>query len=47
MIHPAMAKRKKARQLTTGQHRRFRFQRIVFTMFAVIIVASFLISLVV
>jgi hypothetical protein len=46
MIHPAMAKRKKALRVSTGHHRRFRMQRIVFTIFAVIIVASFLISLV-
>jgi len=46
MIHPAMAKRKKARQVSAGHPRRFRLQRIVFTIFAVIIVASFLISLV-
>jgi hypothetical protein len=46
MIRAGMAKRKKARPVSAGQHRRFRFQRIVFTIFAVIIVASFLISLV-
>ena len=46
MIRSYMAKRKKARQLTPGQHRRFRTQRVLFTILAVIIVASFLISLV-
>jgi hypothetical protein len=42
-----VAKRRKARRLTAHQHRRFRTQRILFTVLAVIIVASFMLSLVV
>lgn len=44
-----MAKRKKKRtasQLSAGQHRRMRTQQVIFTIVAVIIVASFVISLV-
>jgi len=47
MIHAAMAKRKKARQASAGHHRRLRTQRILFTVLAVVIVASFMLSLVV
>lgn len=43
-----MAKRKKrkAPQLSSGQHRRLRVQRIIFTVVALIIVASMVISVV-
>jgi len=40
-----MAKSRKPRKLSPGQHRRFRTQRILFTVFAVIIVASVLAGL--
>lgn len=44
-----MAKKRKRKvpQLTRGQRRRMRTQQIIFTVVAVIIVASFVISLVV
>jgi hypothetical protein len=47
MMRAAVAKRRKARQLTPHQRRRFRTQRIFFTILAVVIIASFVISLVV
>jgi hypothetical protein len=40
-------KKRKEPQLSRGQHRRMRTQQIIFTVIAVIIVASFVISLVV
>lgn len=48
MIEAVMAKRKKrkAPQLTYGQRRRMRVQQIIFTVVALIIVASMVISVV-
>ena len=47
MIQAAVAKRKKAPPVAArGQHRRLRTQRVLFTILAVVIVASFIISLI-